>query len=135
MAFLEDSNATDQFDRTEVVVGDKDDNTKKLKVDDQGNAYTATICNVAIKTAEKTSTSTRSIARVGAVNLAGRKAIEIVNTSTVVLYVGSSTVTTSGATRGRPIDPKSSFAVDLADNVDLYIISASNATYVVTEVG
>lgn len=132
---MEDSNATDQFDRTEVVVGDKDDNTKKLKVDDQGNAYTATICNIAIKTAEKTSSSTRSIARVGAANLVGRKAIEIVNTSTVVIYVGSSTVTTSGATRGRPIDPKSSFAVDLADNVDLYIISASNATYVVTEVG
>lgn len=93
------------------------------------------VLNLAFITAEKTSTSTASIARVGAANLVGRKAIEIVNTSTVVLYVGSSTVTTSGATRGRPIDPKSSFAVDLAGNVDLYIISASNATYVVTEVG
>lgn len=135
MAFLEDSNATDQFDRTEVVVGDKDDNAKKLKIDDQGNAHTATICNIAIKTAEKTSTSTRSIARVGSVNLAGRKAIEIVNTSTVAMYVGDSTVTVSGSTRGRPIEPKGSFSVDLAANVDLYIISASNATYVVTEVG
>lgn len=135
MGFLEDSNTTDQFDRTEVVIGDKDDRTKKASVDGNGRVQTSDVLVLSFITAEKTSTSTRSIARVGAANLVGRKAIEIVNTSTVVLYVGSSTVTTSGATRGRPIDPKSSFAVDLADNVDLYIISASNATYVVTEVG
>lgn len=135
MGFLEDSNTTDQFDRTEVVIGDKDDRTKKASVDGNGRVQTSDVLVLSFITAEKTSTPTRSIARVGAANLVGRKAIEIVNTSTVVLYVGSSTVTTSGATRGRPIDPKSSFAVDLADNVDLYIISASNATYVVTEVG
>lgn len=135
MGFLEDSNTTDQFDRSEVVIGDKDDRTKKASVDGNGRVQTSDVLVLSFITAEKTSTSTRSIARVGAANLVGRKAIEIVNTSTVVLYVGSSTVTTSGATRGRPIDPKSSFAVDLADNVDLYIISASNATYVVTEVG
>lgn len=93
------------------------------------------VLNLSIVTSEKTSTSTASIARVGGANLVGRKAIEIVNTSTVVMYVGGSTVAVSGANRGRPIDPKASFALDLAANVDLYIISASSATYVVTEVG
>src|SRR5690606_1113787 len=96
---------------------------------------TTDVLNIAFSTAEKTSTPTRSVARVGAANLVGRKAIEITNTSTVVVYVGNASVTTTGATRGRPIEPKGSFAVDLAETVDLYIISASNATYVVTEVG
>ena len=110
--------------------------------DANGNAISETnrlpttdVLNIGIATSEKTATSTASVVRVGAANFVGRKAIEVVNTSTVVIYIGNSTVSVSGTTRGRPIDPKSSFAIDLAANVDLYIIAASNATYVVTEVG
>lgn len=93
------------------------------------------ILNIGIATSEKTATATAAIARVGVANLVGRKAIEIVNTSTVVIYVGASNVAVTGANRGRPINPKGSFSLALAPNVDLYIIAASNATYVVTEVG
>jgi len=39
MSFIEDSNATDQFDRTEVVIGDKDDKSNKAKVTATGSVY------------------------------------------------------------------------------------------------
>lgn len=93
------------------------------------------VLNLSISTSEKTSTSTASIVRVGVSNLTGRKAIEVYNTSTITIYVGASNVATSGANRGRPIPPNGFFSLDLSANVDLYIISASSATYVVTEVG
>jgi len=84
-------------------------------------------------TAEKTSTSARSLLCVEASTLFGRGAVEVVNTGNVVLYIGDSTVTTSGSTRGRPVNPKASYAVCLGGSVDLYIISASDCTYVVVE--
>lgn len=96
---------------------------------------TTDLLNLGFITAEKTSTSAASVARVGVANQVGRKVIEIINTSTVVIYVGSSTVAVNGANRGRPINPKASYSIALADNVDLYVISASNATYVVVEGG
>lgn len=104
-------------------------------VSDTNRVPSTDILNIGIVTAEKTSTATASIVRVGASNLVGRKALEIVNTSNVAMYVGASNVAVSGANRGRPIDPKASFYISLAANVNLYIISASSATYVVTEVG
>lgn len=104
-------------------------------VSDTVRVPTTDILNLGIATSEKTASTTATVARVGAANLAGRKAIEIVNTSTVVIYVGAANVAVSGANRGRPINPKGSFFLALAPNVDLYIIAASNATYVVTEVG
>ena len=115
------ANANIQIGNTDVTA------TNRVPVTD--------ILNVAINTAEKTSTATASIARVGAANLVGRKAVEIVNTSNIVIYVGNSSVSVTGANRGRPINPKASFALDLGDNVNLYVISATSATYVVTEVG
>lgn len=84
-------------------------------------------------TAEKTSTTSRDLLNARSVNLVGRKHIEIINTGNVVLYVGSNTVTTTGSTRGRPINPRGSYRVSISSAVDLYIISASNCTYVVVE--
>lgn len=89
--------------------------------------------NYGLVTAEKTSTSSASILRVGDSNLGGRKVLEVINTGTVVIYVGSSSVTTSGATRGRPVRPNGSYALDVGETVDVYIISATDCTYVVTE--
>src|SRR5690606_34725246 len=79
---------------------------------------TTDLLNLGYLTAEKTATNTATIARVGATNMVGRKVIEIINTGNVVIYVGSSTVTVSGATRGRPINPKGSYSIAFAENID-----------------
>lgn len=84
-------------------------------------------------TAEKTATSTRSPLYVGVDNLLGRKHVEIINTGNVVLYVGSDTVTTTGSTRGRPVNPRGSYRISVSDAVTLYIISASSCPYVIVE--
>lgn len=96
---------------------------------------TTDLLNNAYVTAEKTSTATATIVRVGGSNLTNRKVIEIVNTGNVVVYVGASNVTSTGANRGRPINPKGNYNVALASNVDLYITSPSSTTYVVVEAG
>lgn len=39
MGFISDSNKTDEFDRTEVVIGDSQDSSLKAKVDSEGNQF------------------------------------------------------------------------------------------------
>lgn len=84
-------------------------------------------------TAGKTSTNTASIARVGTSNLTGRKVIEIINTSSGFIYVGSSTVATSGSNQGRPVRPNGTYMIAVSDAVDIYVISPTNSSYVVVE--
>lgn len=66
--------------------------------------------------------------------LAGRKTIVIQNLSSNIVYIGSSTVTTTGATRGHALDTQyDSIAIDLASNVDLYGIAGSASDVSVLE--
>lgn len=117
---------------TPRFVGSLTDKVGSL-IDSSNRLPTSDLLVLSLISAENTATTGRGIARVGTSNLAGRKVIEIINTSNVVIYVGSSMVTTTGSTRGRPIRPNASYSVSLSDAVDLYIIAPSSATYVVVE--
>lgn len=60
-----------------------------------------------------------------AVPLAGRVNLVIMNSGTKTVFLGSSTVTNVGATRGPYLEKGGSMSLDVAPNVDVYGIAAA----------
>lgn len=68
--------------------------------------------------------------------LVGRQYIMITNNdSTDIVYIGSSTVTTSGATIGTPLRPSEQYVGNWGSGVDLYGISNGDTAIVTIEEG
>ena len=59
-----------------------------------------------------------------------------VSTNTKTFYIGSSTVTTSGATQGIPLEPGETLSIDATSKNNIYAIaSASGESLNIIEVG
>lgn len=68
--------------------------------------------------------------------LVGRKYVLITNIDTIkTIYIGSSTVTVSGATQGTPLLPSEQYYGEWDNTVDIYGIVSSGIANVVVEEG
>lgn len=68
--------------------------------------------------------------------LSSRSVITVQNVSDSPIYLGRSTVTTSGSTQGFVLAGKySSFTFNLSSAIDLYGIAAANSDVIVFEAG
>jgi len=63
--------------------------------------------------------------------LSKRMSLLITNDGTAVVYIGSSTVTKDGATKGFPIYPRGSLLLNCEDKVDVYGIVATGTVNVI----
>ena len=69
--------------------------------------------------------------QIPATNLANRKHITIQNISAGLVYIGSATVTTSGATTGLVLARGGTYQADVSDAIDVYGITAGAAKDVI----
>jgi len=65
--------------------------------------------------------------------LSKRSSILITNDGSAAVYIGSSTVTTSGATKGFPVYPRGSLLLSCEDKVDVYGISSGSVNVIILE--
>lgn len=99
----------------------------------EGSLKVIDISNGTILQQQVSITSTAS--QVPAANLANRKSLMIQNTGSVKMYVGSATVTTSGATAGIELAANSFMELEVGPAVNVYVIKsgAGGATLNVLE--
>lgn len=68
--------------------------------------------------------------------IVGREYVLITNTDTAkTVYIGTSTVTTSGPTTGTPILPSEQYYGEWESNVDVYGITSTGSANVIVEEG
>lgn len=73
-------------------------------------------------------TATTTAAQMPAANLANRKTLMIQNTGSVKTYIGSSTVTATGATRGIELAGNSFIELEVGPAVNVFAITGSNTS-------
>lgn len=73
--------------------------------------------------------------RVGGSNLVAREGVYIYNPSTVTVYRGDSSVTTSGANQGVPIGRKEDAWLAISDEFTEYLVADSSTEVIIEEWG
>lgn len=87
-----------------------------------GSIAVADVANIAILQQQVSVTSTA--AQVPAANLANRRSIMLQNTSSAKMYIGSATVTTSGATTGIELPANSFLELECGPTVNVFAVKS-----------
>lgn len=90
-----------------------------------GNNRSSEVLNADYISGQISVTTTQVEVKVGASRLAGRQSIFIFNNSSDTVYFGPNGVTTSGATKGLPIEPDETGEFNFGDKVAVYLISTN----------
>lgn len=88
-----------------------------------------------VVTVTTSATALNQTVTVGASDTVAGSAFTAFNNGAVRVYVGGSTVTTSGATTGLPLDPGDSLNVETSDDVVYGIVATGTCDVIVFEIG